>query len=660
MTFHLDHDFLLLGKEEHGFSKNYFYEWDDGGAEHKTRLFLNFHLHSTEIPGAEIGDVVFATMKKAFFEHMELDPADRFEDMLKEVNAAVHQKEEALGVKFLPNVHVLAVAMVGSDLYLSQRGDAEAYLVRRRFVSEISEGLFDPKNNDELFQNIASGELTSGDYVFLCSSRLIRYITKSDLGRVLSSEISLGKALKAIEQSVSIDLRDRMSILGVFVGEEEKVETLIEGEESVEEVIESSNDGVLAGFGKSLKLKLGSLVPERSDVSGPKEYEDDSDRVPSSDMAALLQEWKELKRDKILMALVAMVLILLIGIWAVRSQGKKQHYIEGLETKLDEVELNLNTSRTTGAYDKESAKELLDQSEELALEVLNSGYLRGKASEFLTEIELQRDRIDNVRRIENPDVAVDFLPLDPEMNALGIVPMGDSLYVFEHDTLYEIMLDEVQEPKLIDADEVAIDAAYYDDNESLLFLTKAGRVIEYKDGEFSFVDTDDAAWRSGVDIEVYNGRIYLLDPKEGQIWRYYPQRNGFSEADDYVTDTSLALKGARSFAIDGAVYVLDEVGEVHKLFSGEGVDDFNIQKAPATDLTNATVLFTEFEMFQAYVLDPIGNRIFAYNKDARSGDLVYNGQYILENVEELRDIYVDKETSRMYILGKSKVYVLTI
>jgi hypothetical protein len=676
MTFRIDHEFLLIGKPSTGFSKNYFYEWDDGLGGHKSQLVLNIYVDSEEIPGPKVGQAIFDVMKNYFFHDLSRDEGDRFEDMLKEINKEVNDQEEALGESIVPHVHVVAAVISGDVLYLSQRGDAEAYLIRRRYVSSVSDGLSDPKNKHELFQNIANGELAAGDYVVFCSTRLLRYITKPDLGRLFSGGAALPMAMEAIDDAVSVDLMDHMSLSSVQVGEREV--TVIDGDSSDQANVPVGNRAArVKEWGTSLKLKLGALVPTRkgestdsggSEVEEGTEFEENLDTHRESvraevkgsmkgpsEFSQLIQEWKDLKRDRILMILTAVVVLLIGGIYLVRNQGQKQHFVEGLESKLATAELNINTSRTTGAYDKDTALTLLIEAEELSLEVLNSGYLRGKASEYLSEIEVQRDRLDSVRRIIDPEVFVDFAMVNPEMNALGITAMEDNVYVFEHDKLYEIILDQIQTPVTIDSNEVVIDAAYFDDRESLFFLTKANRVIEYVDGQFAFVDTSDSAWRNGVDIEIFNNRIYLLDPSSGQIWRYYQQRNGFSGADAYIADTEI-LKDAVSFSIDGSIYVLNQDGSLIKLLSGEVEENFDVRKAPGSDLSGATVLNTEFEMFQTFVLDPAESRVLIYNKDSRTGDLVYASQFVLENAEELRDIHVDKEASRLYVLGKTKVY----
>ena len=82
MVFRIDHEFLLIGKLTDGFSKNYFYEWDDGLGGDKTQLFLNLHVHSSEIPGEQIGNGVFDVMKNYLFHDLSRGAGARFEHMV--------------------------------------------------------------------------------------------------------------------------------------------------------------------------------------------------------------------------------------------------------------------------------------------------------------------------------------------------------------------------------------------------------------------------------------------------------------------------------------------------------------------------------------------------------------------------------------------------
>lgn len=673
MTFRIAQESLLVGKEPVGFTQNYFYEWDDGLGGATVQLFLNFTLPWAEAPGDEIGELIFEVMKNYFFHNLERDAGARFEDMLKEINHVVRGKEEELQVKFIPKAQVIVAAISGETLFLAQHGFSEGYLIRKRYVSNLTDGLSDPKNEEDLFTNIASGELHTGDFVLLSSTRLLRYITQSDLGRLMAETPQLNTALEAISDAVSLDLTEQMSVMGIHV--QEKLPEPGAGDEKKEEVLERVETGSWKAekalktlgmhWGKamaSFKLHLGKLIrkrEEQQEVEKELAQEEVEKEMPKgqslfSPITRVFKEWKELKRDRILLTLIVVVVALLVGTYLVRHQGQKHQYITELETKLETVELNINTAKTTGAYDKETAQVLLDEAEVLALEVLNSGYLRAKASEYLTEIEEQRDYLDNVTRIEVPTVFVDFTAKNSNMNALGILPFDDHFYVYEYNQLYEVILDQIEDPVQIDDEEVVIDASYYEEEDAIMFLTKAGRVIEYADGQFSFVDTADLAWHTGVAIHVYNSRIYILDSVNGQVWKYSPSRDGYGSAEGYITDDT-DIKGAQSIAIDGTVYVLQDDGTLVQFSSGENTD-FLVKKAPAADLSGATVVHAELDMSQVFVLDPSTSRVLVYIKDARSGDLVYSRQYVFENAEDLRDVYFDKEANRIYVLGKTKVY----
>ena len=219
MAFYIQHEFFLFGKESQTFSKDYFYEWEDGLGGTPSRIFMNFQITSSDIEGEEIGNALFDLMKNHFFHDLERDPGNRFEDVLKEINHFVANKEESLSMSLVPFLNVSIAAITGDSLFLSQRGDAEVYLIRKRYVSVLSEGLSDPKDRSELFSNIANGSLSSGDALLFSTRRLLRYVTKSDLGRFFTIEFTLSQALEAIKGMLSLDSNESIDLLAIRVGE---------------------------------------------------------------------------------------------------------------------------------------------------------------------------------------------------------------------------------------------------------------------------------------------------------------------------------------------------------------------------------------------------------------------------------------------------------
>ena len=111
---------------------------------------------------------------------------------------------------------MLIAAIVGNNIYLTQSGEAEAYLIRRRFCSVISDDLGD-QNSKDVFTNIANGTLEPDDFVLLSSTRLLRYISKTDFSRIGSSR-SLVAALGELRDFLSAEVLGKMGFVGIHAG----------------------------------------------------------------------------------------------------------------------------------------------------------------------------------------------------------------------------------------------------------------------------------------------------------------------------------------------------------------------------------------------------------------------------------------------------------
>ncbi|MBU1018444.1 MAG: hypothetical protein ABII07_02045 [Patescibacteria group bacterium] len=639
-----DYKHIFIGNERIGFSKCYHHELDEDLAEDGAQLILNIEIKSTQIPGEEIANELFEILSNSFFQDLEKDPYTRFEESLKMMNDLILEKESELKVKFLANINVIAAVVAKDTLYISQHGDAEAYLVRKRHVSLLTDGLHDSKTTSkEVFANIANGGVASGDRLVYSTSRLYRYITKMDLAKVFSDN-SVAEGLSELSNLVSIDASEMMSVCAVGI-------------------VGRLSDGPIAHLNekKGRKMKLPFADKFAGKFSDNKIVNYLTTKLndlrfwlnKGSSKDTVLGEWRRLGRDKVLMALILVIVVLVVGIYMVRNQGQKQKYIEDLETTLEQVSEKVNEAETKGTYDKDRAAELLTEAEALAMDVLSSGYLRGSASQYLNAIEEERDYLDNVIRVEDVSLFADLFSKRSTVSALGMVPYQESLYAYEYNGLYEIMLGEVLDPLTISDDEVVVAGGYFEDQDNMVFLTDDGNVIEYDGVIFDFMDTLDGVFHEGVSVVPYSSRIYMLDPDSNQIWKYYRQRDSYSSAEGFNVDADLS--DAVSMAIDGYVWVLNSDGTIVKLMSG-AKENFQIQREPLTDYSGATKIYTAFESSQLYLLDSANSRVLVFNKDANTGNLVYSTQYVFDELDEIRDIYVAQDESRMYLLTEDSVY----
>lgn len=634
MAFKISFEFLFVGKGEEGFVKNYFYELEDPKKREKTgQIFINLEVVNNPALGEEIGGVVFETAKQAFYANLEEVSYKRFEETLKAVNEIVHKMQQEKEFKFVPNVNVIIGAIVNGELFLSQAGDAEAYLVRRRHVSVISEGLSEDKGEDELFANIASGVLEVGDTIVFSSTRLLRFLTKNDLGRIFSAP-QMREALETLKGQVNSEIANKASFLGLRVEPGYAVDS---------ELIEEKK-----------------VIPKWTEFKWFREHWTKIQTVLSRSKrpAEKLKRWTwpRFHKEHILALLVILAVVLVAGVYSLKKRHDDNQRILGLEGKLSEVQEQINLAGTKGTYDKKQAGLILVKAEETALEVLNSGLMGAEARQRLEDIRTQRDQLDNIQRMETPEVLVDLTEKRANVVSLGLIPFDNHFYVFEYNALYEVMLDRVADPLTIDETEVVVSGAYFEDREALVFFTKQHNVIEYKDGRFAFMDTDDPVWHGGTAIEAYGKRIYLLSPEDNQIWRYERKRDKYTGGSGY-NQTGDVSEGV-DLAIDSSIYILKKTGEIERHYGGEK-QELAIAKAPLEPMRMPVKLYTENGFDFLYVLDQAG-KVLVFRKELDTGNLIYSHQYLFEDLTGLVDLYVDKDTNRLYLLDQSKVYQLSL
>jgi len=240
------------------------------------------------------------------------------------------------------------------------------------------------------------------------------------------------------------------------------------------------------------------------------------------------------------------------------------------------------------------------------------------------------------------------------VSALGFAEVNDRMFVYEYNALYELVLDQIQDPITIDEEETVITATGFDDRGSVVFLTKSGKLIEYREGTVSFMDTEEGTFHKGVAIDDWGNRIYILDPDSNQLWKYTykASQDRFGIGEQYTTEGDIAT--ARDFAIDGSIWFLNADG-LMKYYAGVS-EDLLIGKKPFNAFHEPVKVIADGDMLEVFVLDASENRIMKFYKDESSGNLVYSNQYLVEGVGEIRDFSIDLNANRAKVLSPTAVY----
>lgn len=645
-------EFLFIGRGDEGFLENYSYELEDDPDRKGGTLFMSLEILNNDAEAEDIGEAVFANLKQKFYEDLDRPPYDRFEDAIKAANATLSDFRAGKVTRFIGNLNILMGAFVGDELFITAAGDAEAYLIRKRFVSVISEGLSENKGGEEgdFFSNIGSGVLEDSDTVLLSSSRLLRYITKNDLAKLFTGALS--SDLSSLQETLMTEILGRAAVIGLSIEKEKELGEGVFEEEVAGEKKAVSLPGPFGGFLQKFYVHKHIRRIFQWGASKTGGFASISGRFKTRDFS----------RDRVLIALAVVIILLLGGIIWLRQKGATNKQISEQDAVLTQAQELINDAATKGQFDRGAGAALLKQSEDLVLKVLGTRFLRSKASHLMDEIQKQRSLLDNVKIVENPKVLVNLADKKRDVSALGLVFLKDRLYAFTHNSLFEIILDRLQDPLTINDTESVILGAAFPDSEALAFLTRAGKMIEFREGRFQFMDTADKIWKKGTDLKTYNDRLYILDSERNQIWRYRRKRDAYDAGEGINIDGD--LRNAVAIAIDASVYAVNKDGSLVVLYGGNQ-QKVPVRGSPFSTVTGPTRLYTDTELNQLFILEPSQKRVVSFLKDKRAGgsfpsQLLYTAQYVFKGVGELRDLYVSKDEGKLYVMDESKVYVVSL
>jgi serine/threonine protein phosphatase PrpC len=593
-------------------------------------------------PGAEdaLTHIIFQTLRDTFYGSSKKDSFDRFEHALREVNNVITNEGNKREGGSLGRISACVAVLQGKMIHFTQSGEGAAYVLRNNKLSLITEKE-EAEAHGDTFINISSGELDNGDQLFFTTYNILTDVNKTGIKEIFAKEGGTEKAVKSLKGLLKEAKVSSVATLCLFMGEV-----------TAQEVMDATKVRVEHEKSKK-KMALEGFLPKAIDFC--KDCAMKAKKMISKTGIKIPKNKKFMENKRYVLVGIVGAIVVLIVILVVRSIANLDNArVSEYEKLLRETRSNLSIAEQRFLIgEKDDAQEFLDIAEQQVQEILTTGYFRQEASQILGDIEKYRDDFDSIFRVEEPYIVADISEKGVDIESLGLVhTKDDKNYVYEYNLLYETLLEKVQDPLVIDEDEVIVAAWEFEDNNSVIFLAQSGQVIEFKDGAFTRMTTDDPKWKSGIEVKTYSQFVYILDTTEGKIWKYprLRSRYGISTAWNLEGD----LRSAISFAIDGDIYVLFKDGSIKKFRKGEE-QPYNVRTQPDIIPTNPTKLYTHPELVNLYILDPENKRVVVYGKD-KNGIADYKRQFLFEGLGDMRDIYVDNLEQKIFVLTKDKIY----
>lgn len=604
----------------------------------------------------------------------EGDSWSRLDGALKELNGLF---KGFLVSGTLTDIHaVVALLDATGTIHISAAGRGEAYLVRGAAASQITE--YSKGKPLAAFIHISSGALEPGDFLIIATQRLLRTLTPVQLSQLTHrGDRLLGDVILALEGE-----KETAAVATVHLPSAEPVADSPQeerqparsraalpprrggrhGENAVMGIVKRIGDRLLpalqsagragATFGKKGASRLLGGTP--------------SIKAVQEKSVAFLSDLKDPKRKRRAhFLLLAAALAAFLVVWLVVSlststqRSKSRSELSDLMSQINDEIRTADNRRLAG--DTDGANSILQRAEERAKQVLDSegSLFRVEALDVLDKIRSKREEINNILRIP-ARVLVNISSKDPAISAQGLIGLGEGEFLaYDRQNIYRVLLNRVDDPKRIVDDDLILQGADFPRYKSQVFMTTGNSVIELSGNQLTPMKTEDPnGWITGKDVETYLRYLYVLSPEKKQIYKYERLSNRYAGPVQYNVNGDLT--GALDMAIDTSVYVLKEGGAVLKLLRGE-TQPFVIRHAPEGVLKNSTKMFKSPDG-NFYFLDPVKNRVIVSTASTATGESSYMKQYILEGEQlgTLRDLYVDREESHLYVLDEKRVYVVDL
>lgn len=595
-------------------------------------------------------------------------PYETFEAALKAANTEANKNRHRIAG--VPDIVVAYFDF--QNLYLTQCGSSEAYLLRGDTVSQISE----PNGGEgDLFNNILSGQVAVDDVVVFSSNRVLRSITSSQFSDLfvrgdfddscaqlrhhlmnnsdedlLVNVIGVGKKSKSGAAGFISKMVSKISREEPIVAATPKPES--EPEQKIPEISETPE---MLPPSETEVLDSSAKIPEISEKNPGKmlsgmNVSHHFDRVKGV-FGGLSRKQKSLALKGLLALVVVVFGVRFVGNFESAATAELRAELQIAKEALQQADTFLLQG------DRAQASELLGQAQTSAQKILSakSKTFRFDAQTLLADIQEKQLAVENAKKVE-PQLLADLAVKNDNISALGLLELRGSLFAYDTKNFYKTIRNIVEKGIEVSAKESILAAAVRKDQNTLLFLTDAPRIIESKNGVITPMSTADDAWKKGTEIKTFGRYSYVLDPVENQIWKYERKRSSFSGASAYNQGADLSR--AVSFSIDGSIYVLSDDGSIQKLFRGVK-SDFNFRDLPSIPFSGKKLkLYTTPELDFLYVLDPENSRILVFNKGDRFA--TYKKQVLFEGVSDVRDFVVDETGQKANIVTAEKIYELSL
>lgn len=647
----------------------------------------------------EVSEIIINGLKTNYYTPENLKDSENIEiileNTLQKVNRLLYQ--EIIGSKifekFIKNLNTVIAVIKEEKIYFSPVGTIQSFILRKNKIVPLAPA--EERNYQtpfKIFAQIISGSLEKEDVLIFSTDNFLDYfnfekLKTSILKQPFSSAIkNLEKILENLKEEISLGAflirKEGVKVLKT-IPEEKEVAIEMKKEEKIPtkifvQPVEEKAEGVPIKERVEEKLKIPVVLEKKIMIEKKEEIEEIREtmkiekpkekpvfklKLPKISLVFLPLLFKNLGsvfslilrriflvKPK-LIYLVIIVLAIFLALNLVQIRTREEITIKFF-LSFQEIQEKNTLFKASLAYGDE--KKALVMAEEIKNEITILQPKNKVEREILENLkknfEENLENLYRIERIKEPKIIADFSSLTKEKeiidlikyekNFLGLNQKKGEIYEFNQSTnkISLFTKTDLAIKKLISYSEEEFILASDNQIQSLNLKNKKISSLKLETGQKElFID----------DLKSYDKKIYILDIKNNQVFKYLKIANGFGQESSWLKE-KIDLKNITSLAIDGSIYLLRENGEILKFYLGKK-SKFNQEKVYPS-LEKAEKIFTEIDFKNIYLLEPINKRIIIFDKAGK-----YIKQITSDKFTNLKDFFVDEKETKIWLLNKTEI-----
>ena len=472
----------------------------------------------------------------------------------------------------------------------------------------------------------ASGFAQKGD-TFLLSTHFLDQKLSTDLLRSALASPSPEAAVETLTPAVNSNFPEEFALAAVSFYSQDQIQKI------------SETPAHQPQAQKPLKLKVVNFLDKLIERLPEKKL------VIKSETTDL--EQKQRKKTAVTVGILLLILLVVSIGFGIKQKGDKASRAD-FETRLAEASHNFEEASSISSLNPTRARELIVNASDIISKLKSEGYADQSLLDLQDKISQEFGKITG-RYETTPEMYLDLSLITPDFKAVRGSLSDERLLVLDASgtRIVEIRLSSkktniVAGPS--DISDVIDTAAYATRNYAL----STSEILEITTRGTSQISDD--AYEQGTLLSAFAGNLYVLDQKEGIIWRYPGVEGKFSARSNWLSQDSFEeLKSAVSFSIDGTIWVLTNQGKILRLAQGSPTN-FIVTDLPGS-LSQAQAIYTDEDSRFLYVLDQKEGRVVLLDKNGK-----FSSEYVSETIKEASNLIVSESQKIMLLFAQEKLY----